>query len=669
MKTKNLIHVVSPEAEEIDTVEGAAFSSIEAALEYVRTARRESVDECSFHIKLPPGRYDMSDSLNLGRDDSGTQNCPLIIEGDKQEETIISGGKRLQGCRTVTDPKVLLRLPEESRERVWEFDLMDNGVSAEWGKLSPRFGCGKAAVPGNQPWPEVYYNDIPLNLTRWPLETDAHVGQVYASEHTTNGVRYETPGEFSVAEDIDLSGWQTAFDSGDVWTSGMWCWLWNCSILPVKTVDMRKGIITHGLPAPYGIRKGKPFYFLNLLEELRKPGQYYVDRQHAKLYLIPPEGACAPERARIDISVATNPFIQCKDAYHVTFRHLTFEYHQRDVITVDGGVGVAVENCEIRNVSGTGVVMRGGAEYRILHSHLHTLGAAGIKVDSGDRRTLSAGECLIENCRIHDFCRINQAYAPAIWVSGCGNTIRHCEIYNSPHHGIRLEGDNHLVELSAFHHLVLEFDDQSAIDMMGNPYYRGNVFRWNSFCEIGGGQTQEGQAGIRLDDFISGVDIIGNIFYRVGSGTMGGVQLHGGKDNHVVNNLFISCAAMVSFSPWGEERWLKSLKSWRFGDNALELSEARLKAYPDLLEVESNFDRNFVTGNISLGCHTPTLDDGGQNICTGNLIRTEVPDWPTGGNGLPVVDFSDPLFTEMDFKPVPLKEVGCYPAEGRLLYE
>jgi hypothetical protein len=245
-------------------------------------------------------------------------------------------------------------------------------------------------------------------------------------------------------------------------------------------------------------------------------------------------------------------------------------------------------------------------------------------------------------------------------VSGCGNTIRHCEIYNSPHHGIRLEGDNHLVELSAFHHLVLEFDDQSAIDMMGNPYYRGNVFRWNSFCEIGGGQTQEGQAGIRLDDFISGVDIIGNIFYRVGSGTMGGVQLHGGKDNHVVNNLFISCAAMVSFSPWGEQRWLTSLHKWRNGEHASELTAERAKAYPELLEIESHHDRNFINNNMALGCRKMFLDDGGDNVIRDNDVHKIWPAWDVDDTGIPVIDFSDDIFEQAGFPPIPQQDIGCY---------
>ena len=33
------------------------------------------------------------------------------------------------------------------------------------------------------------------------------------------------------------------------------------------------------------------------------------------------------------------------------------------------------------------------------------------------------------------------------------------------------------------------------------------------------------------------------------------MQIHGGKDNVIENNLFIECAAMISCSPWGEQRW------------------------------------------------------------------------------------------------------------------
>jgi hypothetical protein len=84
---------------------------------------------------------------------------------------------------------------------------------------------------------------------------------------------------------------------------------------------------------------------------------------------------------------------------------------------------------------------------------------------------------------------------------------------------INLSGNDHLVELNEAGRVVQESDDQGAVDMWGNPTFRGNVFRWNYFHHIGpwkNALTEPalGQAGIRLDDAISGV-----LIYQIFSAT------------------------------------------------------------------------------------------------------------------------------------------------------
>ena len=108
-----------------------------------------------------------------------------------------------------------------------------------------------------------------------------------------------------------------------------------------------------------------------------------------------------------------------------------------------------------------------------------------------------------------------------------------------------------MIELNAIRHVVQESDDQGGLDMFGNPLYRGVVIRWNRWSDITGG-THCGAAGVRLDDMISGVTVHGNIFERCGAVQFGGVQIHGGQENVVDNNLFVDCFAGVSFSRWGE---------------------------------------------------------------------------------------------------------------------
>ena len=113
---------------------------------------------------------------------------------------------------------------------------------------------------------------------------------------------------------------------------------------------------------------------------------------------------------------------------------------------------------------------------------------------------------------------------------------------------MRVGGNDHVVEYNDVYRVVLESDDQGGVDMWGDPTFRGNIFRCNYWHHIGNWRHPNegpdcGQAGIRLDDAISGVLIYGNIFYRASSGKagFGGVQIHGGKDNIFDNNLFVDC--------------------------------------------------------------------------------------------------------------------------------
>ena len=55
-------------------------------------------------------------------------------------------------------------------------------------------------------------------------------------------------------------------------------------------------------PRPYGIysfRKGQRFYFLNLLEELDQPGEWFLDRKTGVLYFWPRPPSLAQVRGGV----------------------------------------------------------------------------------------------------------------------------------------------------------------------------------------------------------------------------------------------------------------------------------------------------------------------------------------------------------------------------------
>ncbi|MCL1910310.1 MAG: hypothetical protein FWG05_05185, partial [Kiritimatiellaeota bacterium] len=151
-------------------------------------------------------------------------------------------------------------------------------------------------------------------------------------------------------------------------------------------------------------------------------------------------------------------------------------------------------------------------------------------------------------------------------------------------------------------------DDQGAIDMWGDPSHRGNVFCHNVFRDIGNPAKHYdiGAAAIRLDDLISGVFIHHNVFINSSLGVFGAIQIHGGTDNVIRENLFRDCATGVSFQPRGEAGWRRSLNepevaNWLHKTVDIE-KPPYSERYPELKNLYENHDANRVQLNRFENC-------------------------------------------------------------------
>jgi hypothetical protein len=244
---------------------------------------------------------------------------------------------------------------------------------------------------------------------------------------------------------------------------------------------------------------------------------------------------------------------------------------------------------------------------------------------------------------------------------------------------------NHTIEFNEVHSITYESDDQAGIDIWGNPFIRGMVCRDNYWHHCKSGR-EGGSAGIRLDDMISSVQIYGNVFFRTSGSHFGGVQIHGGKDNIVDGNLMIDCKYAVSFSPWGEKRWLEMLDK-DFGARSRREgfdpdSEVFKKAYPDFAELKLNADRNFITRNAAVGCDAFAYNIR-RNVVSNNVVRpwmpslfTETKGMTTGGEdrvpadarkgrGRLSIPKDSPIYELLDIPPLPVDAMGLYRSEIR----
>ncbi|MCH5376483.1 MAG: right-handed parallel beta-helix repeat-containing protein, partial [Planctomycetes bacterium] len=482
------------------------------------------------------------------------------------------------------------------------------------------------------------------------------VGRVYRGRFGSDDSGQ--PGEFEYANDRP-SGWKTADER---LMFGAWGHLWAGRYVRIANVDVPQRRIRTADRATYGFRQGQPYYYLNILEELDQPGEWYWDRRRGIVYLyLPP----LTELTNVEFPRLSAPLVMMNNVRHVTLRGLTFELGRTDGVVILGGEKNLLAGCTVRRMGGNGVIVQGGEGHGVLGCDLETLGAGGVRMDGGDRKTLRPGGHFVENCHIHDFSRVDRVYAPAVHLDGVGNRIAHNLMHDSPHHALRVEGWDHVIEFNEVHSVVYEYDDQAGIDIYGHPAYRGLVIRYNYWHHIGSGHDVAGQAGIRLDDYISAVRMIGNVFYRSSGGKFGGIQIHGGKDNIADNNLFIDCKSAFSFSAWGQQRWEQRLAEpgalRQLARDGVDRDDSPHRSrYPDLADLASHADRNFLLRNLAIDCGQFRVRDRGVNELLDNHQMFGDPGFADRQRDDFSLPADLPLYDRCGFRPIPLADIGLY---------
>ena len=167
-----------------------------------------------------------------------------------------------------------------------------------------------------------------------------------------------------------------------------------------------------------------------------------------------------------------------------------------------------------------------------------------------------------------------------------------------------------------------------------------------------------------MDDMICGVEVYGNIFERCGSYTFGGVQINGGKENVIENNIFYRCPAAVSFtSMWTPEKWeayldtVTVVRKMMYEDVDINSAVYRQR-YPELQRLHEDFNRNIIRNNLVVDCpqvlitgHDGNTENNARQVVSNN---TEIRADGRGIRSLCQPDF----LARYGLKPIPLDEIG-----------
>lgn len=636
---------------------GQPFATLERARDAIRALVQNSgLPAGGIAVEVRGGAYPVRHSFVLSKEDSGTREAPIVYRAFRHERPVFGGGVRLKDFIPVADAAILARLPEEARGNVVCTDLTPCGVNS----LNPLLLGGFASGNGftTHPVIELFFDGKALPMSRYPNADVLHVSDVAvhdggnapnASGSKTGCIIYEgdRPARWSGEKDAMLYGY--------------WCYDWADSYERIASIDTAKHEIAFSAPYhTYGYKKGARYYAVNLLSEIDMPGEWFLDRESRILYLYPPSD---PHKATIEIPLLEDPMLQMNDTAFVRFEGLHWELGCGDAIAVQGGEHCLFAGCTVSRFGGNGVCIKGGTAHGLLSCDIYSMGRGGTVIHGGDRKTLAPGGHFVANCHIHDLSRIDHTYTPAVVMNGVGNRITHNLMDHINSSAIRLEGNDHCIEFNEIHDVLLESDDQGGADMWGDPTFRGNVYRFNYWHHNGNWRRQGkdlacGQAGIRLDDAISGVLIYGNIFYKTSSGGagFGGIQIHGGKDNILVNNLFADCTSAISFSPWGEDRW-KAFVATTLLAPAIDPGLYQ-RRYPELAHLAENADINFVLRNRMWKCGEFLRRDKGRTVQADNGEADATLDFADAAHG----DFTPTAHARKDsaFKPIPFGEIGLY---------
>lgn len=614
------VHVAANARADGDGTVHAPYQTLVQARDAVRAARKTGKLKAGdkVNIVIGAGDYRWDNTFELGADDGGTAEAPVVYSSQVPGAAYIHGGVTLaaESFKPVTAPNILSRIDPSVRGKVLVCDL------SALGKFDPF----KVAFQGVPTGPWLYMDSVPMTLARWPNIDAATGGWATFSKAVDTGLpqagasdpamKKPHPGSF-IFEDPRPARWNI---QEGVWLFGYWTHDWADEVIRVASYDKDKQIIKLAAPHGYGI-KGKTwgpskrrFFALNLLEELDAPGEWYLDRMAKRLYFYPPKPL--NRQSIIVLASLSQTMMKLNGTKNVKFTGLRFEYSHSHGIVLQNTENVEIAGCVVANLAGDGITVNGKAN-TVRSCDLFHLGMGGVMLNGGDRKILEPAGNLVINNHIHHYGLFKRTYAPGIGAQGCGQIVRNNRIHDAPHNAILYGGNEHRFELNDVYRVVMETGDAGAFYTGRDWTNQGNIVRNNFIHDLGHGGSGSGYVntmGVYLDDCVCGNTVEGNIFLRAGRAIMVG----GGRDNPIWNNVMVDCPIGLHIDSRGMtwKNWNDPADpSWCFEEKAKRLNYTQppwSTRYPRLAAMMKEEPRlplnNPVRRNVFVDCGKQVCD-------------------------------------------------------------
>ncbi|MBO5198679.1 MAG: right-handed parallel beta-helix repeat-containing protein [Lachnospiraceae bacterium] len=486
-------------------------------------------------IHFAPGVYEVTESFRLGKEN---RNITFLADG----EVRFVGGRVLKNWKSAAGLPEAERLTPEARGHVVVCEVEKEGLKGLLGFTSR--GFGRQMSVGHS---ELFADGEPLSLAQYPKEAKYPKGDEFTC---ISGVPKGNVDEWKLecgeladgfyCEDPRLKEWQI---DENIWVLGYWRFDWANSYERIQSYNPEDGMLHMAPPyGNYGYMKGQRLRFYNILEEVREPGDYYLDLEQNRIFLYPKEGV-----RELTVSANREPFFLLEGCEDITFEGLQFEGVCGCAVEAVFTERLHIDNCIFRNIGNYAVDVMEGHDPLIENSTIHDCGDGGIMIFGGNRCTLEPMNARLLNNHIYNIAKWSKCYQTAMMVKGVGIEVRHNLIHDCPHIAILYTGNDIRIEDNEFYRVVMETGDAGAVYSGNNYTFRGNSVSHNYIHHLGG--VGFGTMGIYNDDRLSGTKMCNNYLEELTRGVM----LGGGRDLLVKNNVFVKCDPAISFDSRGAD--------------------------------------------------------------------------------------------------------------------
>lgn len=516
-------------------------------------------------ILVNEGVYEFDEPLILEKD-----NIKIIGNSDK---CVFCGSKRIS-----------ISEGEKYSGDILKFDLKKYGIN-NVGDLSKGpyrdfwfdYEVPKPYMEDYGMGAEIFYNEKSMPIVRYPKNGNMHIvdtlGETIVGDAITGKERARNEGVFT-CDDEHVKTWKNI---EDILLVGYWHCDWALQRHGIKSIDPDTGKITVDEPYhAFGYAKEKPFYAVNVFEELTQKGEWYIDRKNTLLYMIPYDN-----QSCFDISVAED-IIVCENQNNIAVENITVCQCRKNGIKLKNCKNVHITKCVIKNCGAWAVIADDCLKASVTECCISDTGGGGISLCGGDRKSLKMSGNIIADNIIYNVAKWHRVYLPALQLCGMGGEITGNKIYDCPHFGILFYGNDILIEKNELYNVCSEANDAGAIYSGKDWTCRGNVIRYNYIHDLIG-KNKKGCVGIYLDDGLSSADIYENVL----AGIRTAIMIGGGRDSKVENNIMINCREQYyidnrytkDYRKGGLQKLLSRLRDMPYQ------SEEWQKKYPELYNI------------------------------------------------------------------------------------